>query len=181
MAQTERPLIEVARDSLVQREADRIQQQEADQICAQIHLIAEGLLNGNGVVRRSIGMRIQYGLLFITGIGIPIIALVEVATRKWGGGHAWESDDWVKWQTRLNGSEPLVSVWLQSQGIEPRKAISISVRVDGLPESLVLFRDQGNIHHPYEIPSEHAGAFLRRANLADAQRWQQLITSLHDQ
>lgn len=176
MAQVENELLQQARASLRKRELDVVDQKEADLICAVLRKDCEELLGEKGQISRSISTRVLWGMVSLTGIGTVAAGVVELVDRALAGYHVWESNDRVKYQTSLNGTEPKVAVDIVSKGtINPIKAEYIDVKVEGLPESLRLIRRQGHIYNTgyYEY-------FNRKANLEDAQKWQKLITELRE-
>lgn len=173
---TENPLLDQARTSIQKRETDRLQQEEADRICGDIRLMSEGLLEQYGSPKRSTEGRLEIIVYSASVIGLPIMALGELMVRKSGGSHIWENKDYSKWVTTQNttGSEIRVEMTAMG-GIDPLKAEHVDIEVQGLAESLRLYKDYGNIRY---FPS---GNKKRRVNLEDAQNWQKFVTTLHEQ
>lgn len=170
-------LIQHARAQLLSTEEQQRLQREADAICGQTYLEAEALFQGSGRVRRNIGLRIYEG--FLTGIiiGAPVIAALEAYSFMRYRNHIWEVGDQLELRTSVNGSEPLVSVHIWTIGNETsadiKRAQSIGVSVQGLDNSIELYRNYGNIINPKYL--------VRKADLQEAQQWNQLITALRNQ
>ena len=169
-------LIQQARASILSKEEQHQQQLQSDAICVQTRLVAEELLQGNGALSRSIEKRLALGVIAATVIASPFLAVYEAYTLKKYGHHSWEEDEQLEWRTKVNGSEPVVAVWLSTDGSgtggDSKRAHSIDVRVQGLAQSVSLYRDYAQIHNP--------GFYDRRPNLEEAQKWSQLVESLRN-
>lgn len=168
-------LIASARQSLIDREQAKRDQQVADQICAQTRLMAEDLLKDYGMIKRDISARVLQGFCILTGVGTIVLLLGEFFSKKVDGYHIWESADQIRWQTRVNSTEPPISVWINSEGgVDPKRASHIDFRVEGLDRTLRLYRNYGVTYQGKDYRYNTS----QRVDLRGAQRWQALINTL---
>lgn len=165
-------LIQQARATLLSAAEQHQLQGQADAVCAQTRLVAEELLQENGTLKRDFGVRFLHGMFTAVVVTALLVAAMEVYSLRKYGTHSWEDFDQLEWKTSVNGSEPLIAVYLKTNGggKDARRAPTISAKVQGLNQSLDLYKSYGQIMEP----------FPRRPNLEEAQRWDQLVRALRN-
>ena len=174
MVIAENPFIQEARAAISSQEALRIQQGQADAICAETRLVTEDLLDQYGSIERNIGTRFATGLLCAIPIFGQLYAPVqELQIRRTSGVHFWEVEDKRVWSTTVGNGQP-VNIKFSADHIVPSRAYEIKVRIEGLKQRLVLYKNQG----AYDA---FVASNRRLVGLEDAQNWHQLITGLREQ
>jgi hypothetical protein len=179
-------LIQRAGTSLLSRDLATQQQQEAERLCAESFEICEGLLNRNGTDKKD---RFTRGAIILGAglsvIGLPIVAGLDVLSRRRFGKPLFDLTDYKAWHTTADTDDPAIKVNVTL--FNPNRS-NIDVRIQGVGEVLRLGRSGSRIYPlrgdggPFTNEYDNNWSPLAiPVDLRRAQEWNQVISTLRDQ